>query len=916
MAKVFEGKNIKDLDPSSVVVTEEPSTSRKFAYESTKDPSFSDDFAILMESYLPIATYFSTDKDRNDILAMESPEQRREYLYNKYTTLKENQYADVLQAEQLDPWAKTLASISGEILDPISAVPFGHGIKWAIGGSAVLGSVGDALDQYVETGEIDLERNLKVAAVSAVGGGTLYGAGKVIGKQYAKAKEKKLNAKKEDYEKAKVKINKVNEVIHNAKANGADNSKLNEIILDETGFSQDELLESVAIAGDDIVIPTNSEAALGDLVSKEGLDAIARMKFPILSKLFEPISNTLYKISPRLSGRLRDVERLTYEKVAVRLEKIKPFVQNYSQLTADKQVLVSKYLGNQNYTAAKQVFKDAGLDVDGTSLDNVSEVLLEMADEFNDVGVQFERMLDYFPRSVKDLENLRKKFGVENKDILDEAKQIFAKQKNIEVKDITAEQEAKIIESILSNRPDLLPSGGFKSAKERKVLQLTDDILEYYDDPAKALENYIRFGTSNIEERAFFGKGKDIEAYDLDSNFIESTSVGEILAKEGVKGDDLKTIKEILKARFLAGKQRGDAWSIGARNLSYLTTIVNPFSALIQLGDIGTSMWINGVGDTMAELINQVSRGKKQLTTKDLGLEDVMAEEFTNTGKWALNMHNLFTYSGFRKMDTLGKNTFIGASLRRAQGLAKTKAGKTKLAAQNKETFGNETDQLISDLENGVITDNVKKFVWDQLSDAQPISLSEMPLQWLLAPNGRVMYSLKTFAIRQISTGLKRTLNLYEKGARTNNKAMKRQALKNLVSYFAIIPTANMTVEEVKDYIKYLGNDVEIEDETLWDKWSTSLLKMYGGSEWAWDKVKKGEYATAGSSILMPPVKSLDRAGKLVMSVGSEEGLDTGVVRDLPVMGQIMYYWFGDGIEKEFDKNYRREISKIRRGEE
>ena len=126
---VFQGKNIKDLDPSSVVVTEEPSTSRKFAYESTKDPSFSDDFAILMESYLPIATYFSTDSDRNDILAMESPEQRREYLYNKYKTLKENQYADVLQAEQLDPWAKTLASISGEILDPISAVPFGHGIK-------------------------------------------------------------------------------------------------------------------------------------------------------------------------------------------------------------------------------------------------------------------------------------------------------------------------------------------------------------------------------------------------------------------------------------------------------------------------------------------------------------------------------------------------------------------------------------------------------------------------------------------------------------------------------------------------------------------------------------------------------------------------------------------------------------------
>jgi HEPN domain-containing protein len=110
-----------------------------------------------------------------------------------------------------------------------------------------------------------------------------------------------------------------------------------------------------------------------------------------------------------------------------------------------------------------------------------------------------------------------------------------------------------------------------------------------------------------------------------------------------------------------------------------------------------------------------------------------------------------------------------------------------------------------------------------------------MPLQWLLAPNGRVMYSLKTFAIRQASTGLKKTLNLYQKGVRTNNAAMKRQALKNLISYFAIVPTANMAIEEVKDLFKYLGQDVEIEDETLWDKWSTSLLKMYAVSDRDWE---------------------------------------------------------------------------------
>ena len=46
------------------------------------------------------------------------------------------------------------------------------------------------------------------------------------------------------------------------------------------------------------------------------------------------------------------------------------------------------------------------------------------------------------------------------------------------------------------------------------------------------------------------------------------------------------------------------------------------------------------------------------------------------------------------------------------------------------------------------------------------------------------------------------------------------------------------------------------------------------------------------------------------------EELDTSVIKDLPIMGKVMYYWFGDGIEKEFDKNYKRKISRMQRGEE
>ncbi len=64
--------------------------------------------------------------------------------------------------------------------------------------------------------------------------------------------------------------------------------------------------------------------------------------------------------------------------------------------------------------------------------------------------------------------------------------------------------------------------------------------------------------------------------------------------------------------------------------------------------------------------------------------------------------------------------------------------------------FGNEFGGLISDLQNGKITDNVKYYLFSELSGVQPINLSQMPLKYLNMKGGRVLYALKSFTLKQL----------------------------------------------------------------------------------------------------------------------------------------------------------------------
>lgn len=55
-------------------------------------------------------------------------------------------------------------------------------------------------------------------------------------------------------------------------------------------------------------------------------------------------------------------------------------------------------------------------------------------------------------------------------------------------------------------------------------------------------------------------------------------------------------------------------------------------------------------------------------------------------------------------------------------------------------------------------------YLFNELAEIQPITLSEMPERYLKHPNGRIMYALKSFTLKQIDVLRKNIVQEWNKG--------------------------------------------------------------------------------------------------------------------------------------------------------
>ena len=894
--------------------------SMSYAFRDTR--SFTQNSGDFLESYVPLGRidiagpedggvpisltaalggkglrYFSPEETYGpDFMGM-SPEERRRRMEEARLQYVEEQFPEVTNLTEFNWAGETTGTLARVLADPTTLAPIGHGYKAIAGIAAALGTSYDALDQFMRKEDIDPVQTLVVGgSAAALAPATVAGA-RLLGGKYNKWRAERNN--KAQVVKADEDINKIQDAMNEAVVSDIPLREMPMFIERATGFNQENVLRAIALSGRKPAVLSQDDAAAAIATKNTGYNPAMRGISKRLDEYIGVVSTRINNISPKVFGRLREYDKDVHIKTQSKLREANSFRKFASNIKGEEAAALNRSLLNGNFESARAILGKQGPEAI-EAFDKVVTRLEQDYDELVTAGyTDLGKIENYFPRTVRDLDGLLGAIGSKRSTLIDRALNKRATQLGLKnANELDELERATIINNIIRGYTPKLDGNKLSFTKQRQIEDVTEDLLQYYDNPIDSLYNYITKTTENIERRKFFGqygKNKGTMTTDIDS------SVGALVDAErkALSYQQTQDLKELLVSRFTGADRKMGTIGGAYRDLSYAATIANPYSAMVQAGDLAVSAYAQGLRNSIAALLT-----KNKVSVEDLGLDNVIAAEFktgTSTGKL---LNKLFRLSGFSAMDRLGKNVNINASLRKGKALASSEKGVNKLKSKYEKAYGTErVENLVSDLKAGKITEDVKLYLWNELADIQPISLSEVPQAYLDAANGRLFYTLKTWSLKQLDVMRRDIAQQYAKGN-------KLEATKNAVAYAALVPTANMSIDMIRDVLK--GREFPSVDE-IPDAYVSNIFRMFGASEYVTDKfLSEGKVASGLKEIISPPLVYIDAIGQDIENlVTSGQALPENVLRQLPLIGQIWYNFFGGGIERYYEKKEQKEMREM-----
>ena len=517
----------------------------------------------------------------------------------------------------------------------------------------------------------------------------------------------------------------------------------------------------------------------------------------------------------------------------------------------------------------------------------VRKVLNDIKSEYEGLGLDANFIDNYFPRLVEDLNGLKKSYG-QDTGIVDQEIRRYEKMTGQTLSDV---ERQMMYEKLARSR---LYRGGLNSPsnmKERRTTLIGEDQMKYYADPEVALDGYIEKMVNAIETKKLIGDAASGKTLGVDPVSGRLGGVMDKLIKEGrLREDQVQVIQGAVAARF---GQHGSQYGFvkGAKNAGYLATMGNVGSTLTQLGDFYFTMVQNGLIPTV-----EAALGKKNFTVEDLGIAKDMVEidSKQGAGMFSNSVRTVFKWTGLTAMDRLAKNTNINAAhgvlTKGAKANPNSKTYK-KTLARLKRTQGDDAYKTISDLQNGVRSDYVIEALYNELADVAPISLLEMPESYSANPNLRILYSLKSYTIKQFNFVRERVWVKLMQGIATKNPKMIGEASTDMMKILAFSTLANGSA----DVLKAIVFNREIDEEDFY--WNT-LLRIFGITKYTTVQIRKEGLDTAILKTIAPPQLGVAASAfKDVQEMG--EVSDMRSVKYMPFVGKLYYWQMGRGVESE-----------------
>lgn len=621
----------------------------------------------------------------------------------------------------------------------------------------------------------------------------------------------------------------------------------------------------------------NRKIVLEKKTIKENLQKFGEKIASGLSKTLAPISTRLENIDPSLKYAMRKFEYDLMQSLQKDKNKITPYLKKIKGISKDDFADLDLALKNGDIEKINEINKKNKIEKEFIE---IRTVLNDLYNRANKVGFDIGYKKDYWPRVIKDTEGFLEHFGKQDYwSILDQA----IKGKELELgRYLLPEEKANLINNMIRGyQGGQITLSGTGSMKNRVIDLVTPEINKFYYNSPTSLVKYVQEVNEKIGARKFFGKGNKKEEF----NNIED-SVGAYTADLSAKGkitpkQELE-LRDMLNSRF---NPKGTHGLIGIyKNLAYINVMGSFLNAVTQLGDQAWSIYRGGLWGTLkADLKSMI--GKAPITKESLGIEaDSVAQEFSDSGKLAKTVDKIFTLTGLNKMDRLGKQALVNSAIEKYQKMAENP--KVDFLKKLDEIFGKESEQVLQDLKNGEITENVKLLAFNELLDFHPISLSEMPEQYLKGGNGRIFYMLKSYTLKQF--------DIFRREA---FREMKRgnwwKGIRNLLYLSSLIMLTNGTASEIKDLLT--NRKTKLSDRVI-----DQITMLAGFSRYSVNKISEVGLGSALLEQITPPTNFVDNMSKDLLNLYKDPEENANInklksIQDIPLIGKFYYWWFGKG---------------------
>ena len=669
----------------------------------------------------------------------------------------------------------------------------------------------------------------------------------------------------------------------------------------------------------------NSEITSHDVVEAGKPPSKRKVDLNFADKYLFTVSSVLGKIHPRLKLLIRDYYGLIQSKVLSYQTAMAPFfkkmraIKNKTDRRRLKQLLMySPMVADAGTAEQEALLAKYGMLEDYNNL--VRPALRKLRADLEARGVLIGDLFDYFPRRIKNFKALQavkaywgktvgasfKSFiDTRNEDIMEVRRKMLNKNAELvtasndndqaavqkisaELKALSAEddviitigseetalQEAqewdKFITKFSESNPDMLPG----NARERAMKgQIPDELLQYYEDPAPAMESYIFNMVSATETVKLIGnrfvtnqQGTELgQASKLGILVQELRASGAIINQQADH-----TIPEIMK--LILSPKKGESRLLQlARSFGYGTLLIEFTSTLSQLYDLPFIMLDNGFFPTLNAMFGSRLKGSA------FGIDtEKISQEFEGDDKFLEKAVRLGLRStGFTKLDQIMKETNLTANYRRFRKLANLyykdrNNSRIKTFTAELTALGyspEEQNQLIADLKKGDQDSAlVRSLLFNKLAETQPLTSAEMAMGIVGNPNLRIAVAMKSFMVKQMVFTKDRMLDDMFGRGKTNAQRLK--ASKDLTKLLAFMLLIGVPADALKDF---LAGRVGYLDDYLFD----GVFRVAGVSRYTGYKIRSEGIGRAAFDYATPVAfqQAMDASGELQRVLSGERAL-------------------------------------------